>query len=123
MSVGSSSRRSGHLPQTVELASQLRSAFKIKSGDSLCDPFSVHIRCSCSALQLNLGFHLCQSFQRRIPKSFKVKYRTDKDFALASRLVVFLAFVPPKHTKTAFEALFIYTLIGAQLSFLIKDIF
>ena len=109
MSVGSSSRRSGHLPQTVELASQLRSAFKIKSGDSLCDdPFSGHIRCSCSALRLNLGFHLRQSVQRRIQKSFKVKYRTDKDFALASRLVVFLALFPPEHTKTAFEALSIH---------------
>ena len=97
-------------PKTVELASQLRSAFKIKSGDSLCDdPFSGHIRCSCSALQLNLGFHLCQSVQRRIQKSFKVKYRTDKDFALASRLVIFLAFVPPDHTETAFEALSIHS--------------
>ena len=40
-----------------------------------------------------------------ILKSFKAKNRTDKDFALASRLVVFLAFVPPEHTETAFEAL------------------
>ena len=34
--------------------------------------------------------------------------RTDKDFALASRLVVFLAFVPHEHTDTAFEALSIH---------------
>ena len=40
---------------------------------------------------MNCFFHLCQSVQRRIQKSFKVKYRTDKSFALASRLVVFLA--------------------------------
>ena len=41
MSVGSSSRRSVHLPNTDELKSQLRSPLKIKSGDSLCDdPFS-----------------------------------------------------------------------------------
>ena len=37
-----------------------------------------------------------------------MKYRTDKDFALASRLVVFLAFVPPEHTETSFEALSIH---------------
>ena len=43
---------------------------------------------------MNCFFHLCQSVQRRIQRSFKVKYRTDKAFALASRLVVFLAFVP-----------------------------
>ena len=46
-----------------------------------------------------------QSVQRCIQKSFKVKYRTDTDFALASRLVVFLAFVPPEHTETAFAVL------------------
>ena len=57
---------------------------------------------------MNCFFHLRQSVQRRIQKSFKVKYRTDKDFALASRLVVFLAFVPPEHTETAFEALSIH---------------
>ena len=50
-------------------------------------------------------FHLCQSVQRRIQKSFKVRYRTDKSFALASRLVVFLAFVPLEHIESAFEAL------------------
>ena len=53
-------------------------------------------------------FHLCQSLKRRMQKSFKVKYRTDKDFTLASRLVVFLAFVPPEHIETAFEALSIH---------------
>ena len=58
--------------------------------------------------RMNWFFHLCQSVQRRIQKSFKVKYRIDKDFALAFRLVVFLAFVPPEHTKTAFEALSIH---------------
>ena len=46
---------------------------------------------------MNCFFHLCQSVQRRIQKSFKVKYRTDKSFALASRLDVFLAFVPLEH--------------------------
>ena len=54
---------------------------------------------------MNCFFHLCQSVQRRIQKSFKVKYRTDKSFALASRLVVFLAFVPLEHIESAFEAL------------------
>ena len=44
-----------------ELTSQLHSAFKFKSGDSLCDdPFSRNIRGSCSALQLNLGSVHCQ---------------------------------------------------------------
>ena len=38
-----------------------------------------------------------------------MKYRTDKDFSLASRLVVFMAFVPPEHTETAFEALSIHS--------------
>ena len=43
---------------------------------------------------INCFFHLRQSVQCCIQKSFKVKYRTDKSFALASRLVVFLAIVP-----------------------------
>ena len=57
---------------------------------------------------MNCFFHLCQSVQRRIQKSFKVKYRTDKAFALASRLVVFLAFVPHEHIESAFEALSVH---------------
>ena len=33
---------------------------------------------------MNCFFHLCHSIQRRIQKSFKVKYRTDKAFAACS---------------------------------------
>ena len=40
--------------------------------------------------------------QHHIQKSFKVEYRTYKDFALTSLLVVFLAFVPLDHVETAF---------------------
>ena len=44
-----------------ELTSQLRSAFNIKSGDSLCDDrFNRNIRGICSALQLNLGSVHCK---------------------------------------------------------------
>ena len=50
----------------------------------------------------NCFFHLCQSVQHHIQKSFKVEYRTYKDFALTSLLVVFLAFVPLDHVETAF---------------------
>ena len=57
---------------------------------------------------MNCFFHLCQSVQKRIQKSFKVKYRTDKAFARASRLVVFLAFVPIAYVESAFEALSIH---------------
>ena len=57
---------------------------------------------------MNCFFHLCQSVQLRIQKSFKVKYRSDKSFALASRLVVFLAFVPLEHIEPAFEALSVH---------------
>ena len=57
---------------------------------------------------MNCFFHLCQSVQRCIQKSFKVKCRTDKSFALASRLVVFLAFVPLEHIESAFEALSVH---------------
>ena len=39
------------------------------------------------------------------PPERPLKYRTDKSFALASRLVVFLAFVPLEHIESAFEAL------------------
>ena len=56
----------------------------------------------------NCFFRLSLSVQRCIQKSFKVKYRTDKDFALGSPLLVFLAFVPHEHTETAFEALSIH---------------
>jgi hypothetical protein len=57
---------------------------------------------------MNCFFHLCQSFQKRIQKSFKIKYRTDKAFARALRLVVFLAFVPIAYVKSAFEALSVH---------------
>ena len=40
---------------------------------------------------MNCFFHLCQSVQKRISKSFRKLYRTDKAFARASRLVAFLA--------------------------------
>ena len=49
-------------------------------------------------------FHLCQSFQKRISKSFRKLYRTDKAFARTSRLVAFLAFVPLDSIEDAFEA-------------------
>jgi len=47
---------------------------------------------------MNCFFHLCQSVQ-------KVQYRSDKEFARASRLVAFLAFVPLSIIDDAFEAL------------------
>ena len=53
---------------------------------------------------MNCFFHLCQSVQKRINKSVKVRYRTDKAFARASRLVAFLAFVPSSSIEDAFEA-------------------
>ena len=57
---------------------------------------------------MNCFFHLCQSVQKRIQKSFKVRYRTDKGFARASRLVVFLALVPLDSIESAFEALSVH---------------
>ena len=42
----------------------------------------------------NCYFHLCQAVQKNIQKQFKKFYFSDKLFARASRLVVFLAFVP-----------------------------
>ena len=57
---------------------------------------------------LNCFFHLCQSVQKRIFKKFKVQYKIDKAFARASRLVVFLAFVPFDSIEDAFEALSVY---------------
>ena len=65
---------------------------------------------------LNCFFHLYQSVQPRIQKSFKVKYRTDKDFALASRLVVFQAFVPPEQQKLHLRP-YPYTFALLTLSF------
>jgi len=56
----------------------------------------------------NCFFHLCQSVQKRISLHFKVRYAKDKDFARASRLVVFLAFVPLDRVEDAFEALSYY---------------
>ena len=69
----------------------------------------------CLISLINCFFHICQNVQRRIQKSFKVKYRTDKDFALASRLIVKLAFVPPEHTETAFKP-YLYTFALLTLS-------
>ena len=57
---------------------------------------------------MNCFFHLCQSVQKRISKSFRKLYRTDKAFARASRLVAFLAFVPLDSIEDAFEALSIH---------------
>ena len=58
----------------------------------------------------NCFFHLCQSVQKRIFKKFKVQYKVDKVFARASRLVVFLAFVPLESIEAAFEALSVYVI-------------
>ena len=57
---------------------------------------------------INCFFHLCQSVQKNIFKKFKILYYKDKDFARASRLVVFLAFVPMGKVDDAFEELSIY---------------
>ena len=57
---------------------------------------------------MNCFFHLCQSVQKLINKSFKVRYRTDKAFARASRLVAFSAFVPLSSIEDAFEALSVH---------------
>jgi len=56
----------------------------------------------------NCFFHLCQSVQKKISLRCKVKYNTDKLFARASRLVVFLAFVPLESIDDAFEAISYY---------------
>ena len=53
-------------------------------------------------------FHLCQSVQKRIHKKFKAIYNTDKGFARASRLIVFLAFVPVDSVPDAFEEIGMY---------------
>ena len=50
----------------------------------------------------NCFFHLCQSCQKKIQEKFKIKYFSDKSFAIASRLVVFLAFVPIADIDDAF---------------------
>ena len=54
---------------------------------------------------MNCFFHLCQSVQKQIQKSFKAIYRSDKKFARASRLVVFLAFIPLPYIEDAFYEL------------------
>ena len=46
--------------------------------------------------------------QKKISLRFKVTYNTDKLFARASRLVVFLAFVPLESINDAFEAISYY---------------
>ena len=56
----------------------------------------------------NCFFHLCQSVQKHIFKRFKIQYYTDKDFARASRLVVFLAFIPLDRIEDAFEEISLY---------------
>ena len=50
----------------------------------------------------NCYFHLCQAVQKNISKKFKVLYYSDKKFAIAARLVVFLAFVPVADVEEAF---------------------
>ena len=50
----------------------------------------------------NCFFHLCQSCQKKIQEKFKVYYYSDVYFARASRLVVFLAFVPIADIDEAF---------------------
>ena len=64
--------------------------------------------CFYGFLCTELFFHICKSVQKRIFKKFKVQYYADKDFARASRLVVFLAFVPICIVDDAFEELCIY---------------
>ena len=56
----------------------------------------------------NCYFHLCQAVQKNISKKFKVLYYSDKKFARAARLVVFLAFVPVADVEEAFYQITYY---------------
>ena len=56
----------------------------------------------------NCFFHLCQAVQKHIQKQFKKLYFQDKLFARASRLVVFLAFVPVADVEDAFYEITYY---------------
>ena len=53
-------------------------------------------------------FHLCQAVQKNIQKKFKVLYFSDKKFARAARLVVFLAFVPIADVEDVFYEITYY---------------
>ena len=56
----------------------------------------------------NCFFHLCQAVQKNIQKKFKKIYFADKLFARASRLVVFLAFVPVTDVEVVFYEITYY---------------
>ena len=56
----------------------------------------------------NCYFHLCQSIQRKVFETFKKRYFVEKDFARASRLVAFLAFVPIEHVEETFVDVTVY---------------
>ena len=56
----------------------------------------------------NCFFHLCQSVQKNINKKFKVQYFSDKIFARAARLPVFLAFVPVSEIEEVFYEITYY---------------
>ena len=56
----------------------------------------------------NCFFHLCQSVQKNINKKFKVQYFSDKIFARAARLPVFLAFVPISEIEEVFYEITYY---------------
>ena len=56
----------------------------------------------------NCYFHLCQAVQKNIQKKFKVLYFSDKKFARAARLVVFLAFVPIADVEDVFYEITYY---------------
>ena len=56
----------------------------------------------------NCYFHLCQAVQKHIQKQFKQLYFSDKLFARAARLVVFLAFVPVADVEEDFYEITYY---------------
>ena len=57
---------------------------------------------------INCFFHICQIVLKNIQKKFKLNYFSDKLFARASRLVVFLAFVPIADVEDAFYEITYY---------------
>ena len=63
----------------------------------------------------NCYFHLCQAVQKNISKKFKVLYYSDKKFARAARLVVFLAFVPVADVVLFIILKKIFVLISAEI--------
>ena len=69
-----------------------------------------------NAMQLNLPsyaillcyFHLAQNLQKQISKKHRKRYRTDKDFATASRIMLMLCFVPLERLEEAIDAIIYY---------------